>query len=401
VSYDLQVFARDALSRADLLDLVHAAGLAVEDGSSGDALTVLRGVRRSYSFTLADPVALEDEDVPEEVTAFVLAPRFLYEVVVEGSASVEVRHAEKVARRLAQAVSGVVLDQQTGQVWKRGQLRTAPRVEAGLAATVNVRWYVRAAEDPGAAALVWTELSRRWMPELLPRRYGEFEPLPHKHEEGGDAAFADFARSADGTVYFKTTQPALDGHVAAGKQRGIAAHGVTFLRDSLDEPDWRAALMGFFTAFAERTDAVLATAEVQRGVQWSGRSVSYSVHTEPLTYLAGRGQWGGLPPYPVWWAFFGSGYAPLVAEHLPPDQIQAFGDRLFHWRSERPADRDELANALEPVGPTSRRGLLRPAGKGREAQPWLPRDLLAQVDLSNPRLHNPPLTPAPVRPAGL
>jgi hypothetical protein len=104
VSYDLQVYSQEALSSDSLRELVTTAGLGVEDadGDTG-ALTVVRGAKGRYCFTLGLPVAVELEDVPEEVTAVLLAPAFTYELLVEGSSPTETPHAVRFARRLAQA----------------------------------------------------------------------------------------------------------------------------------------------------------------------------------------------------------------------------------------------------------------------------------------------------------
>jgi hypothetical protein len=77
-------------------------GLAFDDaGGATEFLTVVRGARVRCSFTLALPVTVEAEDVPEEVTAALLGPSYLYELVVGGSSTTETPHAVRFARRLA------------------------------------------------------------------------------------------------------------------------------------------------------------------------------------------------------------------------------------------------------------------------------------------------------------
>jgi hypothetical protein len=136
------------------------------------SLIVLRGAKQNYSFTLGLPVSIEPEDVPEEVAAAAFGAAHLYGVLVEGSSATETPHALKFARRLADASSSVVLNQQTGQIWSRGKLRQAPRVETGVVSTVEVRWYTHTAADAGKAAEAWLILARRHLPEALPRGYG-------------------------------------------------------------------------------------------------------------------------------------------------------------------------------------------------------------------------------------
>lgn len=375
MSYDLQVYAPRSMSADELRALVSAAGLSGDVEKGGEALAVVRGSGRAYSFTLGLPVPVEPEDVPEEVTAVLLDAAVMYEVLVEGSSPTETPHAVKFGRRLAEATRGAVLDQQTGQVWTRGKLRTPPRAEAGTVSVVEVRWYVRSDFAAAETAATWVRLARRHMPEALPRRYGTYEPLSRKLDAGGDEAFVDFVRDADGIVFFKGSQPVDGGHLDAGPQRGNAcAHTLSLLSPALGDARWRAALRGLFLEFAVEVDAIAATAELTRGVRWSGRSLGYDGDTERTAYLAWKSTWQGLPPYPVWWSWFGADYAEVVSEHLPLDEAEAIGPGLFHSRSDVPADRDALAERGAPrAGGRLRRALGRSGGR---SSTWLPKDLL-------------------------
>jgi hypothetical protein len=157
VSYDLLVYAKRRLDRDQLAALVHDARLGVEPNRG--ALTVVRGARRQYCFTLGEAVAVEAEDVPGEVTAVALASRWLYELLVEGSSATGTTHAIRFARRLAEAAQGVVLDQQTGQVWARGRLRAAAPAARGRADVVQLIWYTRDVDEPSDLAEQWLALA--------------------------------------------------------------------------------------------------------------------------------------------------------------------------------------------------------------------------------------------------
>lgn len=99
MSYDVQVYAQLALRAEELQQLLAEAGLAVERmPEAGDSLTVVRGARSRYSFTPGLPVTLDAEDVPEETTAALLEPAYLYEVVVEGSSLIETPRVVRFAR---------------------------------------------------------------------------------------------------------------------------------------------------------------------------------------------------------------------------------------------------------------------------------------------------------------
>ena len=410
MSYDLHVYSQESLSSDSLRELVAAVGLGVDD-AEGDAesLTVVRGAKGKYCFTLGLPVAVELEDVPEEVTSVLLAPAFLYELLVEGSSPTETPHAVRFARQLAQASSGVVLDQQTDQIWVRGQLRTPPAVQRGLIDIVEIEWYVRGDTDQKNAAPVWLDLTRRYLPEALPRRFGTYEPLQMKFSADEPAAFIDAVPVDHGSLFFKASPPCIEGHLAGNGTGRVVSHSLSLHRDPLRDPRWRAALRRLFVGFAVETGAFFGVAQVQRGLEWSGRSMWYGAEAETTTYLAARGTWAGLLPYPPWWAWFGPQYAPLVIGHLPEEQLHSVGDGLFHSRSEEPQDRDELLAAISVSTAADghprrlRRLVSRRASKPVAAAKaaWLPPDLLPTVKDTASRIANPPLVPAQTRPAEL
>jgi len=320
VSYDLQVYAPRGMSAAELRALVFDAGLGVDADEPGESLTVVRGAQRGYSFTLGLPVPVQVEDVPEHVTAVLLDAAYIYELLVEGSSSTETPHAVKFGRRLAEVTQGALLDQQTDQVWTRGKLRTPPHAEAGAVSVVEVHWYVRSDFDAANAATTWTRLARRHLPEALPRRYGTYEPLSHKLDNGGDEAFIEFVHDADGMVFFKGSQPVESGHIDAGVQRGNAgAHTLTLLSTSLDDSRWRAALRGLFLDVAEAVDAIAATAELVRGVRWSGRGLGYDGSTERTAYLAWKSTWQGTAALP--------GLVDLVRRGVREGRVPALASR--------------------------------------------------------------------------
>jgi hypothetical protein len=408
MSYDLQVFGEESLTGDHLRALLSDAGLGLDEAEPGsESLAVVRGAKGRYSFTLGLPVSLEPEDVPEEVAAAVLAPSVLYEILVEGSSATEVPHAIRFARRLAQATGGAVLDQQADGVWTKGKLRAVEPVRRGAADIVDVHWYTHPDVAGEAVAVDWLDLARRHLHEALPRRFGPYEPLAMKLDVDGPDAFVTAVAGEETMLFFKATTPCIGGHLAGGaRATGTQVHSLTLHRGPLRDERWRDGLRRLFTSFAAVTGTFFASAEVVRGLEWSGQSIAYGATAEKTTYLAPRGQWAGLLPYPAWWTWFGSDYVPLVAQHLPSDQVRELDGGLSYARSDEPVDRDQLSS---PRSATRTRALGlrklwsrgdRAGGTQAEAR-WLPAELLAAPETRNPLLHNPPLTPARVLPPRL
>ncbi len=375
MSYDLQVYTKQRLGTEQLTRLVLDAGLDIEPRSpTSQSLTVVRGSKKQYVFTLGNAVAIEAEDVPSEVTAVMLAPKWMYELVVEGSSSTGTSQAIRMARRLAGASNGVVLDQQTDQTWARGRMRKVAPVERGHTDIVELRWYSRRVDEPADLADRWLSHAHELLPEALPRRFGPVEPFAGRLDRDGEAAFVAAVAAEPMALYFVASAPCIGGNLCGhGREGSIRGHALQVHRSPVGQPDWRDALRRFFVAVAGGSRAFYASAEVVRNVAWSGRSIGFDGSTERTTYLAPLGRWYGLPPYPVWWSWFGTIYVPLVSAHLPAEGTTEHGNGILYEAAAAPVGRDEL------------RGLLPP-------------DLLAQPDTTDPNVYNPPLTEARVLP---
>lgn len=96
MSYDLAVYLPESPTPEALIEYVRQLpGLTVDQSSSQDAtgpatVLVVRGRHREYCFTIDGPQKVEPEDVPEEITACILGPNYLYEISAVGSSATSV-----------------------------------------------------------------------------------------------------------------------------------------------------------------------------------------------------------------------------------------------------------------------------------------------------------------------
>lgn len=105
-----------------------------------------------------------------------------------------------------------------------------------------------------------------------------------------------------------------------------------------------------FREFAVASGAFFASAEIQRGMDWSGQGLGYGPETERTIYLAPGGRWCGLPPHPVWWSWYFPVYQSLVQPYLTKGSVRVDDTGLFHEWQTQPANRDE-----SPLGSLTRR----------------------------------------------
>lgn len=350
VSYDVMVFAAEQLEGADLRALVAASPtLGVDDqGSAPGHLRVVRGARRRFSFAIDGPHRVEPEDVPEDVTARVLGPRYQYEVLVEGSSSTEVPHAVGFARRLARALDGAALDLQTEEVWSRsgGRTVTAPERQERIS-VVTLTWYTPAGQlaDPAG---VLVDAAQRYLPEALPRRFGEYEPLQGRYADVGADGFAAAWQASTGTLFTAGQRPVLGGSLGSGPgdrhRHAVWTMALNLLADPLHDVRWRDAVRRFFIAVADGLPALYANAQVTRGWIWTGRSVVSDSFLEELAVPLHPRKAPVRPSQaPTWWAWFGEQMRHDITGELSPGQTTHTTHGLMHEWTQAPANRDELA----------------------------------------------------------
>ncbi|MBG6054577.1 hypothetical protein IWX81_000967 [Salinibacterium sp. CAN_S4] len=393
MSYDLTVYGDRSLSRGDLTDIVKAAPDMDVAEEAEQHIAVTRGKRASYCFTVDGPFDVEPEDVPEELATVAIGVTVMYQVLVEGSADLSIPHALRFSKRLAASVNGAMIDQQTGAMWsgKTNRTVTRPKVNERID-LIEITWHFP--HDARDLASLYMRTARKYLPEALPRRFGEFEPLQHKLETLGDSGFADAADKSTGLLNWKGSFPVTDGNLATrhwdGSPRALPTFSLSLERSAFEEEKWRNALRSLFVEFGRKGHAFFASAEVTRNVLWSGRSVWYDGKEEYRYSLTGRAGWMGLPPYPVWWALFGREYVPLVLPHVASENEAQSGQALFNAWSDAPMDRDALGAMLPTVG------FLR-----RARAPWLPRELISTQLPFNPGHYPRPLAKASVIPESL
>lgn len=394
MSYDLTVFGERFLSRAELIQIVRAgADMDVVD-STEQGITVVRGKRAGYCFTVDGPFDVEPEDVPEELALVAIGVTVMYQVLVEGSAEVSIPHAVRFSKRLAASVNGAILDQQSDAIWAGKANRTVPRPKGNERIDlIEMTWHFL----PGVADLasLYLTTARKYLPEALPRRFGEFEPLQSKLETLGDSGFREAADNSKGLLFWKGSFPVIDGNLATRKWDGSPADLPTFRlsleRSAFEEPKWRNALRALFVEFGRAGQAYFASAEVIRNVGWGGRSVWYDGKEENryalIRYKEG---WMGLPPHPVWWTLFGREYAALVAPHIASESDSQDGETIFRAWSDAPLDRDALTAMLPKTGFFK-----------RARSPWLPEELISTQLPFTPGHYPRPLAKASVIPESI
>ena len=138
---------------------------------------------------------VEPEDIPAQVRTILPGFRFLTQFHLEGNAPPSAqKKLLMMARGVARSARGIVVDQQQGTVeTPRGVQRLEIELEWKGGGLLQLSWFV---EDvaPLARALSTEMLDvfLRTIPEVLPRRYGLWEPPQFKLATDGIDHLRDF-----------------------------------------------------------------------------------------------------------------------------------------------------------------------------------------------------------------
>ena len=375
MSYDLTVYCPEAPTIEKVLLLVgNTRGLwcdpELSSAEASQGVLVHRGVKRSYSFTVDGPFAVEPEDLPDEVTAVLPEAATMFQVLVEGTVESEIVHGVRFAKKLAKACHGVAVDEQTEEVWPKPRVVTpaVPKVSP-YKDLVDFSWYVLADEMPVDLPERYVRLAEEYLPEALPVRFGPFQPYQGNFARDGIEGLMREWKDAYLSLIITTTFPVK--HVSLryltdgleGDTRGMS---MSMAREALDDDDLRARTKEFFVRFAAEMGAFHAYAEVFPLVI-SGGVPGYPIYSyadtfrfsAPISDETKRYEWVGLQPHPQWWMWFGPLYADLVRPYLT-GHLEEHPQGLFHSWTEKPADRRELTRLLPDPD-----------------QPWIPEEFSA------------------------
>lgn len=351
MSYDIEVYGTHAVTPEQLAAVVADAGGQAE--GSPPFVVVHRMVRgrRLRAFAIDGPLRVEREDLPGEVAAAMVGVRVLYEITVEDRARPPLALAMKIARTLAELTDGVVHDRQNDDrpIWSRRPLRLFKPPAAKRIDVIDFEWFIRREDLPPGLPGRLLESFRTWIPEALPRRFGEHEPLQHALADEGDDGFVRAWRSESGGLFWKTTRPCLSGSASAigdaftpyligGEdelRHPIGQISLTLDLRTLEDRRWRDDLVSAFASVAEVTGAFYAQASVERNWGYGGGSLWCDGQTQTNPGLTVRARWYGLPPYPVWLAWHGDLYHDHLKRYLDGD-CRKLGGGLLWQASDHP-----------------------------------------------------------------
>lgn len=293
MSYDLRIYT---VRRPDYSELTSRNPKAQLNSSS------VVFSRKDYQIVFVFDTPVEDEDIPQEIAKQLPGLRYLVECSVEPITSDPKILAElwKSARFLAKDAIGVIFDPQRDEIVLPSGVKRVLKVEKTKRFTVlEMSWWFNHQSVLNRENLIGLlEVLERYLPESLPRRYGEYEPPTETFSDKG--TFADFLiENADMSVWYPA-KPVDYVHFGVPELVGPTRMGYRFGRFSvsvnaevLNMPGWKTTLRRLFEKTAIELDAFYADIYLLRNHIWS-RTVSYSDRSTEQHPIVSW-WWNGIP----------------------------------------------------------------------------------------------------------
>ncbi|MEV6597868.1 hypothetical protein AB0M36_13470 [Actinoplanes sp. NPDC051346] len=219
-----------------------------------------------------------------------------------------------------------------------------------------VRWYERRAGTP-AVVPRWLRAAREHLPEAVPRRYGETEPLRGRLDRDGEDGLTRAYAKADPLLFLNGTPPVYHGSLAAvdARLRGpVVVHSLHAILGPDDERVRRFALA------LTHPGTLYVSASIAGDVILDGATLVGPAGRPEEPYLAPMGDWLGLPPRPPAWCWFGPAYARLVRRQVEGREVAGGLLRTGGpWAAERLRARLCEADPARKHAPRMPRGLRR------------------------------------------
>lgn len=272
------------------------------------------------AFEVDGPLEAQDEDAPAQVVAALLSVAWTVQISTSWE---QEKAALRLARTIAESGRGVVYDpQEDAIVWPRNpaklrKVETSRETKDDGYDDVELRWlFTRELSSRDAHRLL--DLLRATMPEAVPVRFGQYEPMQGKLERDGDDAFAALW-DGDGDMFWTGRRPFTLGSIHS--QRTLGSALAPEERDALfaviagrkalpldelelgfspqvtEDPQWLDAIVALFGRVAEALGPFFAGA----------------YHEKRRVDLTGR-HWLGIPDKPLWLAWVGEPYREAIAD---------------------------------------------------------------------------------------
>lgn len=268
MSYDLRVWVTDP--RAAETHATHA------ENRKG----------RGWQIVVSTPVRVEQEDIPDAIRDALPGIAMAIELNLEpiDAPKSALLNLQRLARRIAKLVHGVVEDPQRGELeTPRGVRRFLPDQMANCQhAILTLTWWFTTPmlDDPQRIEAFLNNLSQQ-LPETLPKRYGLYEPPQHRLKETGRGHLQEYLLThlfdVGGVVWYPHA-PVRHLHLGLFEKWGATKRGyrANYFKVDVDaavlgQPGWQTQLKRFWRSVPSHLQPFYGDVRLLSGLARSGR----------------------------------------------------------------------------------------------------------------------------------
>lgn len=200
MSYDLKIWSSGKMTESNPL-LIDAGYIFNND------FLVREG--NGWQVVISRSAAVEPEDIPDTIMQSLPGISYITEINIEPiSAPDKIRNETlRLCKALAKEMKGVVEDPQDGTVKLPSGIKKVSydNLKGKKQPLVSLIWYFDDVAFYQSNKIdQFVDLLEKYMPNALPRRYGEYEPPRNKYAETGKAHLIEFLKNESSPVWYAT-----------------------------------------------------------------------------------------------------------------------------------------------------------------------------------------------------
>lgn len=364
----LEVAVRNRCSASEIESFLAKKGCRVAEDAALDTAGASFEVWRKTAngavhLCIVDgPLRVETEDLADELAAMLMAPKWLYQVNFPADTPQRsISTLLGLAKLIAKQGDGAVYDPQEDAVlWPRSRpKRFVRRRDAETGPMLFLDIFSPARANGASLMRSYLDVCRRLLPEALPNRYGDYEPMQHRLNGVDDEhALLDFAQESSqieygGSFFWSASRPFEHCSVSFGdRRRGVTpshyddVRGRERMRPMTVLGAWVRLDCGNEGALADALEAFLVEVARAMGAFYACASLGVFPYHGPM--------WIGIPEVPTWLSWYGNEYSEWLRVRVgkPRPGSTEYPEGVMVRRAALPSDLE--ATLRHPLRPPER-----------------------------------------------
>lgn len=369
MSYDLKIAAYNKIEQGQLQEFLATKELVINSGSiERNNLIISSEKKSSMDKMIMDIIpVINVEDIDEIFASVVLSPKWIYNIIIPESSSKScIKKGMDLSKFIAEVCSGAAYDTREDKIiYPKGKPK---RYEvSGIDERINVinmKWFIPLSKVDANIIKIFLENLKRICPEVMPEKYGDYEPLKNRLEKGEGHRFIDYlmGKKEEGqSIYFKGKKPCFSGsfdfpYEGFNKIKPDKAGCISSIKLSFDygaceyDARWIEVFITLFEKLSVKLNAVYAMAYVEENVIVKKNGNLYYDSKCKDYLIPSYNWWIGIPKPPMWLSWFGKPYIKQLEKYLKNYTYSKYEEGLYLVASPKPVIKEEL-EALFPKLP--------------------------------------------------